>query len=104
MGGKEGGRGGLWQSPAGAATGLHTRLVESLEVLSGDQVAEVAPGQSPNQVERLAHHALRGEVWAKALAYCRQAGEKAMVTQALTLIQRCLRTTYAKQVLEKSRA
>ena len=33
-----------------------------------DRVAE--------QVERLAHHALRGEVWDKALAYCRQAGEK----------------------------
>jgi tetratricopeptide (TPR) repeat protein len=30
------------------------------------------------QVERLAHHALRGEVWDKALAYCRQAGGKAM--------------------------
>src|SRR5262249_981444 len=32
--------------------------------------------------ERLAHHALRGEVWAKALAYCRQAGEKAMARSA----------------------
>jgi predicted ATPase len=34
------------------------------------------------QVERLAHHALRGEVWAKALAYCRQAGEKAITQSA----------------------
>jgi tetratricopeptide (TPR) repeat protein len=34
------------------------------------------------QVERLAHHALRGELWAKALAYCQQAGEKAMVQSA----------------------
>jgi tetratricopeptide (TPR) repeat protein len=34
------------------------------------------------QVERLAHHALRGEVWDKVLAYCRQAGEKAMVRSA----------------------
>jgi tetratricopeptide (TPR) repeat protein len=33
-------------------------------------------------VERLAQHALRGEVWDKALAYCRQAGEKAMVQSA----------------------
>jgi uncharacterized protein YkwD len=33
-------------------------------------------------VERLAHHALRGEVWDKALAYCRQAGEKAMAQSA----------------------
>jgi len=49
---------------------LHARLVEALEVLAGERVAE--------QVERLAHHALRGEVWDKALAYCRQAGDKAM--------------------------
>ena len=40
----------------------------------GDRLAE--------QVERLAHHALRGEVWDKALAYCRQAGEKAMARSA----------------------
>jgi tetratricopeptide (TPR) repeat protein len=53
---------------------LHARIVESLEALGGNQVAE--------QVERLAHHALRGEVWAKALAYCRQAGEKAMARSA----------------------
>ena len=49
---------------------LHARIVEAIEALAGDRVAE--------QVERLAHHALRGEVWDKALAYCRQAGEKAM--------------------------
>ena len=34
------------------------------------------------QVERLAHHALRGEVWDKALTYCRQAGEKAIARSA----------------------
>ena len=53
---------------------LHARIVEALEALAGDRVAE--------QVERLAHHALRGEVWDKALAYCRQAGEKAMARSA----------------------
>ena len=53
---------------------LHARIVEVLEALAGDRVAE--------QVERLAHHALRGEVWAKALAYCRQAGEKTMARSA----------------------
>ena len=47
---------------------LHARIVEALEALAGDRVAE--------QVERLAHHALRGEVWDKALAYCRQAGRR----------------------------
>jgi tetratricopeptide (TPR) repeat protein len=29
------------------------------------------------QVERLAHHALRGEVWGKAVLYCQQAGARA---------------------------
>ena len=53
---------------------LHARIVESLEVLTGNRGGE--------QVERLAHHALRGEVWDKALAYCRQAGEKAMARSA----------------------
>jgi class 3 adenylate cyclase/tetratricopeptide (TPR) repeat protein len=53
---------------------LHARIVEALETLTGERVAE--------QVERLAHHALRGEVWDKALAYCRQAGETAMARSA----------------------
>jgi class 3 adenylate cyclase/tetratricopeptide (TPR) repeat protein len=53
---------------------LHARIVEALEALAGDRVAE--------QVERLAHHALRGEVWDKALTYFRQAGEKAMARSA----------------------
>ena len=53
---------------------LHARIVEALEALAGERVAE--------QVERLAHHALRGEVWDKALTYCRQAGEKAMARSA----------------------
>jgi class 3 adenylate cyclase/tetratricopeptide (TPR) repeat protein len=61
---------------------LHARIVETLEALAGDHVAEVAAGRSPEQVERLAHHALRGEVWDKALVYCRQAGEKAMARSA----------------------
>src|SRR6516164_1840234 len=53
---------------------LHTRIVEALEALAGDRVAE--------QVERLAYHALRGEVWDKALTYCRQTGEKAIARSA----------------------
>jgi class 3 adenylate cyclase/tetratricopeptide (TPR) repeat protein len=53
---------------------LHARIVEALEGLAGERVAE--------QVERLAYHALRGEVWAKALAYGRQAGEKALARSA----------------------
>ena len=53
---------------------LHARIVEALEALAPDRLTE--------QVERLAHHALRGEVWDKALTYVRQAGEKAMVRSA----------------------
>jgi class 3 adenylate cyclase/tetratricopeptide (TPR) repeat protein len=53
---------------------LHGRIVEALEAL--------APARVVEQVERLAHHAVRGEVWVKALAYCRQAGEKAMARSA----------------------
>jgi predicted ATPase len=48
---------------------LHARIVEALETLSDDQATE--------QVERLAHHAMRGEVWDKALMYFRQTGNKA---------------------------
>jgi len=44
---------------------LHARIVEALGSLAGDRIAE--------QGERLAHHALRGEVWNKALVHGRQA-------------------------------
>jgi DNA-binding winged helix-turn-helix (wHTH) protein/class 3 adenylate cyclase/tetratricopeptide (TPR) repeat protein len=53
---------------------LHARIVNAIEELSADHLAE--------QVERLAHHALRGEVWDKALRYCRQAGERAAARSA----------------------
>jgi tetratricopeptide (TPR) repeat protein len=48
---------------------LHARIVEVLEALAPERVAA--------QVERLAHHALRGEVWDKAVTYCQQAGARA---------------------------
>jgi class 3 adenylate cyclase/tetratricopeptide (TPR) repeat protein len=48
---------------------LHGRIVEALEALASERAAE--------QVERLAHHALRGEVWGKAVAYCQQASTRA---------------------------
>ena len=53
---------------------LHTRIVAALETLAGDRLTD--------QVERLADHAVRGEVWNKALLYCRQAGAKAMERSA----------------------
>ena len=49
---------------------LHAKILEAIESLYADRLAE--------QVERLAHHAFRGEVWAKAAAYLRQAGAKAV--------------------------
>jgi class 3 adenylate cyclase len=53
---------------------LHARIVEALAALAGDR--------RDDQVERLAQHALRGEVWDKALAYGRQAGDKAHARSA----------------------
>src|SRR5262249_48749483 len=53
---------------------LHARIVEVVEALYPDRLAEL--------VERLAHHALRGEMWDKALTYYRQAGDKAMTRSA----------------------
>jgi class 3 adenylate cyclase/tetratricopeptide (TPR) repeat protein len=53
---------------------LHARIVESIERLYPDRMDE--------QVERLAYHALRGEVWRKALTYFRQAGAKAAAHSA----------------------
>jgi class 3 adenylate cyclase/tetratricopeptide (TPR) repeat protein len=53
---------------------LHARIVEVLETLVGER--------RDDQVERLAYHALRGEVWEKALAYGRQAGDKAWTRSA----------------------
>ena len=53
---------------------LHARIVEALETLAGDR--------RDDQVERLAQHALRGEVWEKALAYGRRAGDKARMRSA----------------------
>src|SRR5439155_27027237 len=58
----------------GRRRALHTRIVEALEVLAGDRLDD--------QVERLAQHAVRGEAWDKALAYCRQAGDKAQARSA----------------------
>ena len=48
---------------------LHGRVVTAMEQLYADRL--------PEHFERLAHHAVRGEVWAKAVAYLRQAGIKA---------------------------
>jgi class 3 adenylate cyclase/tetratricopeptide (TPR) repeat protein len=53
---------------------VHAQLVEVIEELYPDRLAE--------QVERLGHHAGRGERWDKAVTYLRQAGEKAAARSA----------------------
>ena len=65
---------------------MHAAVVEGIERLYAGRLAE--------QVERLAHHALRGEVWDKAVSYSRQAGTKAANrsahSEAVTYLQQAL--------------
>jgi DNA-binding SARP family transcriptional activator len=59
---------------------LHHAVAEALELLGAGTVDEMDPPSQDrlgDQIEQLAHHALRGEVWDKALRYCWQAGAKA---------------------------
>jgi class 3 adenylate cyclase/tetratricopeptide (TPR) repeat protein len=48
---------------------LHAQIAEAIERLPAERVAQ--------QIERLAQHAFRGEVWHKAVRYLRRAGLKA---------------------------
>jgi tetratricopeptide (TPR) repeat protein len=49
---------------------LDTALVTSIERSAGERISE--------HVERLAHHAFRGEVWPKAAVYLYKAGQRAL--------------------------
>jgi class 3 adenylate cyclase/tetratricopeptide (TPR) repeat protein len=53
---------------------LHGTIVGAIERLYKDRLVE--------HIERLAHHALRAEVWDKALTYLRQASAKAIARSA----------------------
>ncbi len=68
---------------------VHARIVEEIERLHGDRLGE--------HVDRLAHHALRAELWDKALVFCRQAGARATARFALrdagTHLERALTAT-----------
>ena len=55
---------------------LHGRVVDALERLYADRLGE--------HVERLAHHAIQGELREKAVSYLRQAGGKAAARAALS--------------------
>jgi class 3 adenylate cyclase/tetratricopeptide (TPR) repeat protein len=63
--------GGLLQERRRA---LHARIVEAIETLHRDRLV--------GEIERLAHHAVRGELRGKALDYLRQAGLKAAARSA----------------------
>ena len=53
---------------------LHARIVGAIERSYPDRLTE--------HVERLAHHAVRGEMWEQAVTYLRQAGVKALARSA----------------------
>ena len=76
---------------------LHARIVEASERLYADRL--------PEQAERLAQHAFRGEVWDKAVAYCRQAGTKALARSAFREAVACFEQALAALThLPESRA
>src|SRR5262245_60592525 len=58
----------------GRRRALHARIVDAIEA--------IYPEPLPEQVERLAHHAVRGEAWEKALTYLRQAGARTYARSA----------------------
>jgi tetratricopeptide (TPR) repeat protein len=75
---------------------LHARIVEALERLYPDWLAD--------QVERLAHHAIHGEVWDKAVTYFWQAWTKAFLHSANREAAACYeRALTALQHLPESR-
>jgi len=53
---------------------LHARIVHAIETLHSDRLAA--------ETERLAHHAINGKVWEKALPFARQAGQRAAARSA----------------------
>jgi tetratricopeptide (TPR) repeat protein len=65
---------------------LHASIAEIFERVYPDRLAE--------HVERLAHHTWRGEVWDKAVTYCRQAGaradDRAAFREAVTYFEQAL--------------
>jgi class 3 adenylate cyclase/tetratricopeptide (TPR) repeat protein len=60
---------------------IHARVVDAMERIYADRLSE--------QVERLAHHAVRGEQQEKAVRYLRQAGDKAAGRSALLEARAC---------------
>jgi tetratricopeptide (TPR) repeat protein len=81
---------------------LHAKVVEAIQ--------RIYAGRQDEHVERLAHHSIRGEDWATAANYCRQAGNRAIsrsanrngaayLEQALAALQRLAES---RDVLERA--
>ena len=64
---------------------LHAAVAEALEVLKAGTTSPTPPLQDRpgEQTEQLAYHALRGELWDRAVRYLREAGERAAARSAL---------------------
>jgi predicted ATPase/class 3 adenylate cyclase len=76
---------------------LHAGIVAAIERLYADRL--------PEQAERLAQHAFRGEVWDKAVTYYRQVCTKAFVRSALReAVACCEQALAALRHLPESRA
>jgi predicted ATPase len=77
---------------------LHARMVTVMELQYPDRLGE--------QLERLAHHAVRAELWAKAVGYLRQAGLKAATRsahrEAVSWFQRALDALTHRPVSEQT--
>src|SRR5262249_53912657 len=54
---------------------VHAQMVFAIERIHADRLSE--------HVEHLAHHAVRGQLWNKAVRYSRQAGSRALDRSAL---------------------
>jgi tetratricopeptide (TPR) repeat protein len=81
--------------------GLHARIVAALEALckspltkNSTSVVCCTPEWVVEHAERLAHHALQGEVWDKAVTYCQQAAarahDRAAFRQAVAFFEQAL--------------
>ena len=66
---------------------LHTEIVEVIE--------RIYPNRQAEQIDRLAHHAYRGEAWDKAVDYLRQASAKAWERSAYREAAACLEQALA---------
>src|SRR5215510_4342974 len=75
---------------------LHARIVEAIETLHQGRLGE--------QIERLAHHALSGQQWEKAIRYLRDAGRRARDRSAnLEAVARFEEALSAVRCLSESR-